>query len=97
MTAHRFLPDYVLERAALMGARIRYAREQRRWSLERVSKVTGLSIDAIEAVEAGSLQASLDDLTCLLWALGLDASLDEIALSPRTARTREELGLDRWK
>ena len=59
-----------------LGNRIRALREARRWSLSRLSKNAGISVAAIQKIEAGASNPSLVTIVAIIDALG--ASLDKL-------------------
>lgn len=59
-----------------LGNKIRALREARRWSLSRLSKNAGISVAAIQKIEAGASNPSLVTIVAIIDALG--ASVDKL-------------------
>ncbi len=53
-----------------IGRDIHNARVQQRMTLERLSRLTGISVCVLDMVELGKGQVGLDELVKVLWALG---------------------------
>ncbi len=64
-----------------LGRRIRSLREKRNWSLRRLSAISGISVAAIQKIEAGTSNPSLLTVASIMEALG--ASLDQLVLGAR--------------
>jgi transcriptional regulator with XRE-family HTH domain len=64
-----------------IGRRIRFLREKRNWSLRRLSAITGISVAAIQKIEAGTSNPSLLSVASIMEALG--ASLDQLVIEAR--------------
>jgi transcriptional regulator with XRE-family HTH domain len=59
-----------------LGSKIRALREARHWSLSRLSKNAGISVAAIQKIEAGTSNPSLVTIVAIIDALG--ASVDKL-------------------
>lgn len=59
-----------------LGIKIRTLREARHWSLSRLSKNSGISVPAIQKIEAGRSNPSLVTIVAIIDALG--ASVDKL-------------------
>ena len=64
-----------------LGQRIRALREARKWSLKRLSANCGVSIAAIQKIEAGAANPSLLTVIAIIEALG--ESVDQLISSSR--------------
>jgi transcriptional regulator with XRE-family HTH domain len=59
-----------------LGHKIRSIREARGWSLRRLSSISGVSVAAVQKIEAGTVSPSLLSVVAIVDALG--ASLDQL-------------------
>jgi transcriptional regulator with XRE-family HTH domain len=73
------LDSEALRQAAVLGRRIRIARQRRRLRLEDVAEKTGLSRSTVEAVERGALTTAFGAYLSVLTVLGLARELDLLA------------------
>jgi transcriptional regulator with XRE-family HTH domain len=73
----RFKRTHVLA----LGSKIRALREARQWSLSRLSKKAGISVAAIQKIEAGTSNPSLVTIVAIIDALG--ASVDKLISEAR--------------
>lgn len=64
-----------------LGNKIRALREARHWSLSRLSKNAGISVAAIQKIEAGTSNPSLVTIVAIIDALG--ASVDKLICEVR--------------
>jgi transcriptional regulator with XRE-family HTH domain len=64
-----------------LGHKIRGLREARNWSLSRLSKNSGVSVAAIQKIEAGASNPSLMTIAAIIDALG--ASIDQLISDAR--------------
>jgi transcriptional regulator with XRE-family HTH domain len=64
-----------------LGRKIRGVREARNWSLSRLSKNSGVSIAAIQKIEAGASNPSLMTIAAIIDALGV--SIDQLISDAR--------------
>lgn len=64
-----------------LGNKIRALREARHWSLSRLSKNAGISVAAIQKIEAGTSNPSLVTIVAVIDALG--ASVDKLVSEVR--------------
>jgi transcriptional regulator with XRE-family HTH domain len=73
------LPTQATERAALLGQRIRIARIRRGWSVVELAAKAGINRNTLTALELGKPGTAMGVCFSVLWALGLDKSLDAAA------------------
>ncbi len=73
------LPNHVSERVALLGQRIRIARIRRRWSVLDLAAKAGVNRNTLTALELGKPGTAIGVCFTVLWALGLEKSLDAVA------------------
>nr|WP_278484560.1 helix-turn-helix domain-containing protein [Achromobacter insolitus] len=73
------LPTETSHRLALFAKRLRRVREERRWSQVRLAKVADLELPTILSVERGDPTIPIGAYFAVLWALGLDADIDNLA------------------
>ncbi|MFB7934692.1 helix-turn-helix domain-containing protein [Streptomyces sp. NPDC056039] len=71
-------PDSIAASLRSLGERIRAVREEQKLSQEDVGRATKLGRSAIDRIEQGALDASIDDL--LLIAYVLDVPLAELVV-----------------
>ena len=64
-----------------LGRKIRALREKRNWSLRRLATISGVSVAAIQKIEAGASSPSLSSVAAIVGALG--ASLDQLVSAAR--------------
>jgi transcriptional regulator with XRE-family HTH domain len=62
----------------LFAQRLRDARKQRRWTQERLAKVAGIGVSTVRAIERGEAATAIGNYLALMWALDLDAQLDNL-------------------
>lgn len=77
MSASRFERQHLRE----LGRRIRALREAHKWSLKRLSTNAGISIAAIQKIEAGAANPSLLTVIAIIEVLG--GSVDQIISASR--------------
>lgn len=75
------LPPTVNHRLALFARRLRDARKQRRWTQERLAQVAGIGVSTVRAIEHGEPATAIGNYLAMLWALDLDAQLDNLLTS----------------
>lgn len=75
------LPATVNHRLALFARRLRDARKQRHWTQERLAKVAGIGVSTVRAIEHGESATAIGNYLAMLWALDLDAQLDNLLAS----------------
>lgn len=73
------IPEEVAERITQLGHRIRIARIRRGWSVADLASKAGINRNTLTALELGKPGASLGTCYTVLWALGLERSLDGVA------------------
>jgi DNA-binding XRE family transcriptional regulator len=81
------LPPSVSHRLELLARRLRDARKQRRWTQERLAKVAGIGVSTVRAIEYGEAATAIGNYLAMLWALDLDAQLDNLLLPGNTTST----------
>jgi len=72
-------PAKVLEVTQMLGQHIGEARKRRRLRQVDVAQMAGVTLPTIRAVEAGKLGTSIGAYAGVLWALGMENSLANIA------------------
>jgi len=97
------IPQPVAERTSELGHRVRRARLRRGIASAELAAKAGISRNTLAALEAGKPGATLATFATVLWALGLDGTLDPVAdpeldthgktlessRAPKRARTKE--------
>lgn len=73
------LPHEVAERIKELGHRVRVARIRRRLSIAEVADKAGINRNTLNALELGKPGIGLGAYVTVLWALGLDKTLDAVA------------------
>jgi len=73
------MPMQVTERIAQLGQRIRIARIRRGWSVAELAGKAGINRNTLTALELGKPGTAVGVCFTVLWALGLDTSLDAVA------------------
>ncbi|MHB1942753.1 MAG: helix-turn-helix transcriptional regulator [Acidiferrobacteraceae bacterium] len=76
---HFAIPPQVSDRVTLLGQRIRVARIRRGWSVLDLARKAGVNRNTLTALELGKLGTSIGVCLIVLWALGLEKSLDAVA------------------
>jgi transcriptional regulator with XRE-family HTH domain len=69
----------VPKRIQQLGARVRAARIRRGWSVAELAEKARINRNTLTALELGKPGVSLGAYVTLLWILGLDRTLDEVA------------------
>jgi transcriptional regulator with XRE-family HTH domain len=72
-------PARVVAAARRLGMRIQTARKRRHLRQEDLATHAGITVPTLRRVESGSLGTGLGAYVTTLWALGLEADLNEIA------------------
>jgi len=67
------------ERVVQLGQRIRVARLRRGWSLVELASKAGINRNTLAALELGKHGTAIGVCVTVLWALGLEQSLDAVA------------------
>ena len=73
------IPSQASERVAQLGQRIRVARIRRGWSVTDLASKAGINRNTLTALELGKPGTAVGVCFTVLWALGLDRSLDAVA------------------
>ncbi|MBT2332345.1 helix-turn-helix domain-containing protein [Variovorax paradoxus] len=73
------MPSQAAERVAQLGQRIRVARIRRGWSVAELASKAGINRNTLTALELGKPGTAVGVCVTVLWALGLDKSLEAIA------------------
>lgn len=73
------MPMQVAERVAQLGQRIRVARIRRGWSVVDLASKAGINRNTLTALELGKSGTAVGVCFTVLWALGLDKSVDAVA------------------
>jgi transcriptional regulator with XRE-family HTH domain len=79
MAAEKTLPAQVLERVDNLGHRVRVARVRRGMSIAELAAKAGVNRNTLNALELGRPGVSLGAFVTVLWALGLDGTLEGLA------------------
>lgn len=75
----KLIPASVIERAKELGYRVRLARTRRGLSTVELASKAGINRNTLNALEHGKTGVALGAYITVLWALGLDKSLDAVA------------------
>ena len=73
------LPNEVVIRTRELGHRIRLARTRRGMSIADVAAKAGINRNTVNALELGKPGVAIGHYLTVLWALGLDKTLDGVA------------------
>ena len=73
------IPMQISDRVTQLGQRIRVARIRRGWSVEDLAGKAGINRNTLTALELGKPGTAVGVYFTVLWALGLDQSLETIA------------------
>jgi len=73
------IPMDVSARVAHLGQRIRVARIRRGWSVVELASKAGVNRNTLTALELGKPGTAIGVCVTVLWALGLEQSLDAVA------------------
>ena len=79
MVTKRALPSEAVERVKELGHRVRVARVRRGLSIAEVAAKAGINRNTLNALELGKPGIALGAYVTVLWALGLDKTLDAVA------------------
>lgn len=72
-------PARAAEQVVQLGQRIRIARIRRGWSVADLASKAGINRNTLTALELGRAGTAVGVCVTVLWALGLDQSLDVVA------------------
>jgi transcriptional regulator with XRE-family HTH domain len=73
------MPLHVSEQIIQLGHRIRIARIRRGWSVVDLASKAGVNRNTLTALELGKPGTAIGVCFTVLWALGLEKSLDAVA------------------
>lgn len=79
MGINKAIPSLVTEHIKELGNRVRLARTRRRMSIAEVAVKAGINRNTLNALELGKPGVALGAYITVLWALGLDKTLDAVA------------------
>ena len=79
MASHSDIPSEVSDRIRELGYRIRVARTRRGMSIAEAAAKAGINRNTLNALELGKPGVALRVYVTVLWALGLDKTLDGVA------------------
>lgn len=73
------IPMQVTEQVTQLGQRVRIARIRRGWSVADLASKAGINRNTLTALELGKPGTALGVCFTVLWALGLDRTLNGVA------------------
>lgn len=79
MGIKKTLPAATTERIKALGYRVRLARIRRGMSIAEVASKAGINRNTLNALELGKRGVAMGVYVTVLWALGLDKTLDGVA------------------
>jgi transcriptional regulator with XRE-family HTH domain len=79
MGIKKILPAEATERIKELGYRVRLARTRRGMSIAEVAAKAGINRNTLNALELGKPGVAIGATITVLWALGLDNTLDGVA------------------
>jgi len=79
MAIQKTIPIEATERVKELGYRVRLARTRRGMSIAEVAAKAGINRNTLNALELGKPGVALGAHVTVLWALGLDTTLDGVA------------------
>lgn len=79
MSIKKSIPLEAVERIIELGYRVRLARARRGMSIAEVAAKAGINRNTLNALELGKAGVSIGAYITVLWALGLDRTLDGVA------------------
>jgi transcriptional regulator with XRE-family HTH domain len=79
MGSRKPLPTEAAERIKELGYRVRLARTRRGMSIAEVAAKAGINRNTLNALELGKHGVAIGAYVTVLWALGLDRTLDGVA------------------
>lgn len=72
-------PRQVTEQLIQLGQRVRIARIRRGWSVADLASKAGINRNTLTALERGKTGTAIGVCFTVIWALGLDRTLDSVA------------------
>src|SRR5450755_1028468 len=79
MSVFETIPFEVAEHVKALGRRVRLARIRRGWRIAEFAAKAGINRNTLNALELGKPGVALGAYVTVLWALGLDKTLDGVA------------------
>ena len=79
MGTHKTLPAEAAKRIKELGHRVRLARIRRGMSIAELAAKAGINRNTLSALELGKHGVAIGAYVTVLWALGLDRTLDGVA------------------
>jgi transcriptional regulator with XRE-family HTH domain len=79
MAIQKTLPAQVAESIKELGYRVRLARTRRSMSIAELAAKAGINRNTLNALELGKPGVALGAYVTVLWALGLDKTLDGVS------------------
>lgn len=79
MSTKRIIPNEVAERIKELGYRVRLARTRRRLLIAELAEKAGINRNTLNALELGKPGVALGVYVTVLWALGLEKTLEGVA------------------
>ncbi len=79
MVKRKTIPVEAAERTKQLGYRVRLARTRRGMSIAEVAVKAGINRNTLNALELGKPGVAIGAYITVLWALGLDRTLDGVA------------------
>jgi transcriptional regulator with XRE-family HTH domain len=79
MGIKKTLPTEVTERIKELGYRVRLARTRRGMSIAEVAAKAGINRNTLNALELGKPGVAIGATITVLWALGIDRTLEDVA------------------
>lgn len=79
MTTQKTLPAQTTEHIKALGYRVRLARTRRGMSIAELAAKAGINRNTVNALELGRPGVALGAYVTVLWALGLDKTLEGVA------------------
>ena len=73
------MPLQAIERVTQLGQRVRVARIRRGWSVADLASKAGINRNTLTSLELGKPGTAVGVCFTVLWALGLDKSLEAVA------------------
>jgi DNA-binding XRE family transcriptional regulator len=71
-------PAQVLQQIGQLGQHVRVARLRRNWSVAELAEKVGINRNTLAALEKGKPGTSIGVCFTVLWALGLNRTLDQV-------------------